>query len=241
MRKERRREPRLRVRVPVKLVTKGVDRSIDARTLDLSYNGAYCCVARFIPLNSKVDVELGLPGSSVLCKGIVVRNKKGRGKDRFDIALFFSDISATGKQRIVEFIDGRLGEEGITNRALKKRVKPFVEKESHVSRKKGLEISSARFRVLKGEIIINSKGLSCRTDRKVPLFNEVAVNIVLPSQRRTTDYAIQCNGIVVSCDKIRGSNSYDLTLYFVGLSQREMAKIDSFIASGKSPKSSLRK
>ncbi len=241
MRKERRRMPRVRVCVPIKLAAKGGAGAIDASTLDLSYRGAYCRVGRFIPLNSEVDVELGLPGSDVPCKGVVVRNKKGREKDEYGIALFFSDISKSGKKRIVEFIDSRLKEEGIKTRPIKKKISSFVEEKSYVSKRRGLEISSAKFRVLEGDVVISSKGLSCQTDRKVPLFNVIAVNIVLPSKRRTKGEAIQCNGVVVSCDKLRKKGRYDLMIYFAGLPSRDMARIDSFIKSGKKAKSSRRK
>ncbi|MDP8248604.1 MAG: PilZ domain-containing protein [Candidatus Tritonobacter lacicola] len=233
MKMEKRRAPRVRVRVPVKLAAKGGRDPISARTLDLSYSGAYCRVGRFIPLNSEVDVELGLPGSDVLCKGIVVRNKKRSGGDQYGIALFFSDISDSGQRHIVDFIDGRLQSAGIKPRSARKKVRDFIGEKSYVSRRKGLEVNSAKFRVLKGDVAISSNGLSCQVDRKVPLFKEIAVNIVLPSEKRPgTVEAIQCSGVVVSCDKVRGKDCYDLAIYFEGLPGKTRARIDSFTRSG---------
>ena len=233
MQKDKRRSPRVKVRVPVRLATEGGTVPVDASTLDLSYDGAYCRAARFIPLNSKVDVQLELPGSEVLCKGIVVRNKKGAGKDQYGIALFLSDISGAGRQNIAEFIDEKLREAGIETRSSSKKVRDFVSETSYVSRRGDLEISSAKFRVLEGEMVISSKGLLCRTNKKVPLFKEIAVNIVLPSTRPGGREAIQCSGVVVNCEKLGGKNRYDLTIYFTDLSSRERMMIDAFVESGK--------
>lgn len=107
---ERRKNIRVSKHIPLKLADTAFD--VITETVDISSSGAYCRVTRNLPLMSKIEVVLLVPGKEsesltkkIRCKGVIVRTEPAILKDadraHYNIAIFFTDISKRD-QRIVE-------------------------------------------------------------------------------------------------------------------------------------------
>ena len=106
---ERRQYPRIKQRLPLKIVTNGYD--FITTTQDLSCLGAYCHLDKYIPPFTKIMVKLSLPiitndennNCNVECKGVVVRTDDEK-KGGFNIAVFFNEIKNNQRQKITQYI-----------------------------------------------------------------------------------------------------------------------------------------
>jgi len=82
-------------------------------------------------------------------------------------------------------------------------------------------------------INLSKNGICCQTDRNIPLFREIAVNLVLPSAKvgrgGGDPEALQCSAIVVGCEKAPKSDKYDMAAYFVGLSKEQKKRLEDCI------------
>ena len=107
---ERRKNIRISKHIPLKLEDTAFD--VITETVDVSSSGVYCRVTRNLPLMSKIEVMLLVPGremesptKKIRCKGVVVRAEPAILKDadraHYNIAIFFTDISKRD-QKIVE-------------------------------------------------------------------------------------------------------------------------------------------
>jgi hypothetical protein len=243
--KERRRVPRVAAKLP--LTIKGVEKSFKAKTYNISPSGIYCTLDRFVPLNTKLGVTIVIPekdrGKSkgkkkVQCGGIVVRNepRKAKGVEKtFGMALFFTDIAPRDRAKICNYIKPKLSKEeqsllGITTRG-KDRYKPGEVFSTGIPGKIELEVSSSNFKVVGEELRISRNGICCQTDRSIPLFREIAVNLVFPSSGRTAGgmEAVQCQAVVVGCDRIPKTKKYDMAAYFVGLTNSQKDRLEKHI------------
>lgn len=107
---ERRRYPRIKKELPVKIKTDEYD--FVTQTKNLSCIGAYCYVEKYIPPMTKLSIMLLLPTESnkedsnekVQCKGVVVRTEANLPKG-FNIAIFFNDISQRNKDKISQYVN----------------------------------------------------------------------------------------------------------------------------------------
>ncbi len=241
---ERRRAPRAMARIPVEFKRdKGV---IEARTMNISSSGAYCTLDKFIPLNTKLGITLLIPGKDkksgkklkrVTCHGIVVRNEPeclGTGETKYGVGLFFTDLGAEDRREISNYV-----KEKLPSRERAKLVKGTPQSGGYdpgevflrdIPGREGLSVSSANFRILGDDINLSSNGIYCQIDRSIPLFREIAVNLVFPSNGggKRGFKAVQCSGVVVGCEKTRRSKKYDLAVYFVGLSKKDKDRIAKY-------------
>lgn len=112
--KERRKDPRLENNIPVKITQE--DGDIVTETANISRSGAYCRVSKYIETMTKLKIHLLLPirknGKNVTkkisCEGVVVRTEPIPGKDRYNIAIFFSDISKRDSETIADYVSSFL-------------------------------------------------------------------------------------------------------------------------------------
>ncbi len=111
---EHRKHPRINKRLQFKLKTNHFD--IVTETINLSCIGAYCQVNNYIPLMTGLEIVLALPHVDeegeleyVECKGLVVRVEKvsfdANGHNAYNIAIFFSEIEDSEKQKIENFVE----------------------------------------------------------------------------------------------------------------------------------------
>ena len=108
---ERRRAPRLKNNIPVKICQEGGD--LVTETQNVSRSGAYCCVNQYIEPMTKLKIHLLLSfpksGKSVTkkisCEGVVVRSEPASDDGKYHVAVFFSDISKKDAGRITDYVD----------------------------------------------------------------------------------------------------------------------------------------
>lgn len=113
---ERRRYPRIKKELPLKIETDGYD--FATGTQNISCVGAYCHVDKYIPPFTKIAVKITLPigagktdeDCDVECKGVVVRTEDEK-EGGFNIAVFFNQISDRQRQKISRYISQFLPKE----------------------------------------------------------------------------------------------------------------------------------
>jgi hypothetical protein len=108
---ERRGAPRALHRVPLAILGDGT--VLQAETVNLSSTGAYCTIDQFLPPMTKLQLEFELPEGSrharVRCAGAVVRAEPVVAtpeKGRYNIAIFFTDLSERDRSAISRFVAG---------------------------------------------------------------------------------------------------------------------------------------
>ncbi len=111
---ERRKHPRLRSIIPLKISKRGLD--VITETRNLSCSGVYCRVNKPIPVMSKIGITLLLPIQSnnrvltkkIKCSGVVVRSEPLIVEEADtawqNIAIFFTDLSKKDKDKIAQYI-----------------------------------------------------------------------------------------------------------------------------------------
>jgi hypothetical protein len=113
-RTERRRFPRVKDKnIGVKLSGEGFNAM--TQSLDVSASGIYCKVDRRVPLMTKVQVVVSLPGKTksssgtkLELDGVVVREhpvKKEGHVDHYDIAIFFNTLMPRERDKLVQHIN----------------------------------------------------------------------------------------------------------------------------------------
>jgi hypothetical protein len=153
------------------------------------------------------------------------------------MAIFFTDIGQRDKRKLSDYVTHRLSPEEQKRLARRKgptmRYDPGEVFSTRSRGEKEFSISSANFRVLGEQINLSKNGICCQTDRSIPLFREIAVNLVLPpsgkARGRGEPEALQCSAVVVGCEKIPRSDRYDMAAYFVGLSQEQKKRLEDCI------------
>lgn len=113
-REERRRYPRVKdENISIKLSGDGV--STITQSLDVSASGIYCKVTKHIPLMSRVQLVLTLPGkdddsdpATLDVEGIVVREhpviENGR-VHHYDLAIFFDSLLPKHRRKLTQYIN----------------------------------------------------------------------------------------------------------------------------------------
>ncbi len=110
---ERRKYPRVRDKnISVKLSSDGVQSL--TQSLDVSASGLYCKVTERIPIMTKVQVVLSLPGKTkkspkinMDIDGIVVREhpvKKDGRVTHYDVAIFFNTLMPREREKLIKYI-----------------------------------------------------------------------------------------------------------------------------------------
>jgi hypothetical protein len=116
---EKRKHPRVANNIPVKICTEQGD--IVTETGNISRSGVYCKVEKYIEPMTKMKVHLLLPvkkngkssSKKISCQGVVVRTEPIQGKDDFNVAIFFNDISQRDAETIADYINNFLEEQSI--------------------------------------------------------------------------------------------------------------------------------
>ena len=118
---ERRRHARLEHAVAVKISSGDFD--IVTETRNISCSGAFCQVSRHLAPMTKLKVHLLLPlrwgtktvSKRIDCEGVVVRAQSVLQGDRFDTAIFFSDIKPRDSAAIARFVADKLPHDDAPN------------------------------------------------------------------------------------------------------------------------------
>ena len=111
---ERRRAPRVSERVPLGITEGGA--TLTAETVNLSANGAYCTLDRFLAPMTKLQLDYELPGHTgrrvrIRCTGVVVRSEPiivSPHQGRYHVAIFFTDLSERHRSALSRFVRQRL-------------------------------------------------------------------------------------------------------------------------------------
>ena len=112
----RRTEPRLRHRLPLRL--KHALEEATTYSENISASGVYCTVKHFIPLMTKVQVQLQIPGKTkkakptpLTCQGVVVRVEPPLarpGRSTYNIAIFFNELQERDRDRLAAYVQQHL-------------------------------------------------------------------------------------------------------------------------------------
>ncbi len=107
---ERRRGPRISHQIPVTLGN-GFEGGT-CSTKNLSASGAYCTVRRFIPLMTKLHINLELSASSrIRCGGVVVRvnpPSPDPHRTQYEVAIFFNELTEHDRVALARYVDHHL-------------------------------------------------------------------------------------------------------------------------------------
>ncbi len=110
---ERRRTPRTASRLS--MVLSDQTREMATRTENISASGAYCSLPHFLPLMTKLEVRLELPGSPkpkpIRCQGVVVRVHPPAAtaqRTSYDVAIFFNDLAERDRAVIAGYVQQHL-------------------------------------------------------------------------------------------------------------------------------------
>ena len=112
---ERRKHPRIKDKdISVKLSGEGFNTI--TQSLDVSASGIYCKVARRIPLMTRVQLILALPGKNggasenLHVDGVVVREHpviKDGAIQHYDVAIFFDSLLPRERKLLADYIGTR--------------------------------------------------------------------------------------------------------------------------------------
>jgi len=108
---ERRRDPRLENNIPVKICQD--DGDFVTETLNISRSGAYCCVDAPVALMTKLKIHLLLSFpkgtktevKKISCEGVVVRSEAVANQGKYNVAIFFSEITERDAEYITDYVD----------------------------------------------------------------------------------------------------------------------------------------
>lgn len=114
--KERRKAPRVTKNVSLRLSKTNFDAITE--TKNLSCNGTYCGVSKYIEPLTRVKIIILIPKPSkrgkaktfkIECDGIVVRTEEsGNRKKPYNIAIYFNEIKEKDKDRISSYVEHHL-------------------------------------------------------------------------------------------------------------------------------------
>lgn len=114
---ERRKDQRVDNNIPVKICRDGGD--IVTETMNVSRSGAYCCVNQSIAPMTRLKIHLLLSSGNgggksrarkISCEGVVVRCEPAMEDKRYNIAIFFSDITSRDANSLTDYVNGFLSE-----------------------------------------------------------------------------------------------------------------------------------
>jgi len=113
---ERRRYPRIKDdNISIQLSGDGFNAI--TQSLDVSASGIYCKVDRHIPVMTRLQIVLSLPGKgrssrkvTMNIDGVVVREhpvKKDGRVQHYDVAIFFNTLLPRERETLVKYINNR--------------------------------------------------------------------------------------------------------------------------------------
>ena len=106
----RRRAPRIPHQLPLHLTHDEQD--LITKTENVSASGAYCTVTRFLPLMTKLQIRLQIPGGpTIVCEAAVVRiepPKPAANRAAYQVAVFFTDLSAHDRSVLAHYVQQHL-------------------------------------------------------------------------------------------------------------------------------------
>jgi hypothetical protein len=113
---ERRKSVRIPAKLAMEIKISGKD-SAPAQSINVSANGVYFSSPTFIPVLTKLEVNLSLPAAGedpaskmirlISCEGVVVRTepeKEQPGLSNYEIACYFTSINAKDKDYLDSYI-----------------------------------------------------------------------------------------------------------------------------------------
>lgn len=104
---ERRRAVRIDDALPFKVGLEGFEQ--EASTLNISSTGAMCLLDKEVPMMTKLRVAINLESKKILhVKGVVVRKEKDLATEKFQVAIFFSEINASDREALERYIAFKL-------------------------------------------------------------------------------------------------------------------------------------
>ncbi len=105
---ERRKSPRVRGDFNIEIADHKT--KIIARTINISGSGIYCQCDHAIPLFREIKIILHLPeeDKSLNFTGVIVRCEKIPGRHRYNLAIFFSSISARDRKLLAQYVEDKL-------------------------------------------------------------------------------------------------------------------------------------
>ena len=112
-RSERRRHPRIEVKLPLRLTI--ADKTVETQITNLSSSGIRFRTPAPLPLLSRVQIALELPeagggaSSPLAITGVVVRCEEvpDSGATPYDTAIYFEDLSERARGRLSQFVTTR--------------------------------------------------------------------------------------------------------------------------------------
>jgi len=115
--KDRRRHPRVQGNIPVKIC--GEDFDAVTETKNLSRSGVFCRVDKCIDPMTKFKIQLLLSykksskmtTKKIACEGVIVRAQKVPGKEEYNTAIYFNDISEKDANAITDYVHCMLNKE----------------------------------------------------------------------------------------------------------------------------------
>ena len=114
---ERRKSPRVKDK-GIEIQLKGEGFGVITQSLDVSASGVYCKITSSVPLMTRLEIVLALPGEEkgappiiLHIEGVVVREhpvvRDGK-TEHYDVAIFFNFLRAGDREKLVDYIDRRL-------------------------------------------------------------------------------------------------------------------------------------
>ncbi|MBU0570756.1 MAG: PilZ domain-containing protein [Candidatus Omnitrophica bacterium] len=114
---ERRKFPRIEDK-GIEVQLKGEGFGIITQSLDVSASGVYCKITNPIPLMTRLDIVLALPGKKagsapllLHIEGVVVREhpvvKDGKTV-HYDVAIFFNFLKPGDREKLITYINHQL-------------------------------------------------------------------------------------------------------------------------------------
>ena len=113
--RDQRKHPRIDSRFPIRSGADPGDQ-LEMESLNLSLEGVYCSTVRYVPVMTKLLLTLHLPAvpglkppspDGIQTEAVVVRvepDPDGKG-ERYNLALFFSQITREDRVQLAEFLD----------------------------------------------------------------------------------------------------------------------------------------
>jgi c-di-GMP-binding flagellar brake protein YcgR len=104
---ERRRSPRYRAYLPVRIRPQGSARVTETLTRDLSEGGLRCLSPIVSPVASDVEVELtlGTGAEAVSLKGRTTWFQAISDSDQFDLGIAFADVAPPDQRRLSTYLE----------------------------------------------------------------------------------------------------------------------------------------
>ncbi len=100
--REKRRTPRVKQEVPIKLSIKDQIEQFEGKTRDLSCVGAKIILDNTLPKQTEISIVLNLPAGPQELGGVAVRSE--RVEDMYEISLYFNNITMETRRKINDFV-----------------------------------------------------------------------------------------------------------------------------------------